>query len=96
MMKLGLATKLAPSTSWTCPSCLHKQKSGSQAASYATRSGRFRTGKTKRRTVVLATAGGSLGAGAMLTTASDDVKHGYAAAERTGRVASTLFACINE
>jgi len=96
MRKLGLASRLVPGTSWTCPSCLQKQKTRPQAASYATRSGRFRPWRTKRRTVVLATAGGSLGAGAILTTASDDVKHGYAAAERTGRVASTLFACINE
>lgn len=38
---------------------------------------------------------GTIGAGTLLAV-SDDVKHGYAATERTARVASTLFTCINE
>ena len=96
MKKLGLALRLIPNAPWTCSRCLHKQKIRTQPASYATNAGRSRPWKTKKRTVVFAAAGGSLGAGALLTTASDDMKHGYAAAERTGRVASTLFACINE
>ena len=44
--------------------------------------------------MLLATAGG--GAAAMLLAVGDDVKHGYGAVERTGRVASTLVLCINE
>ncbi len=32
----------------------------------------------------------------MLLSVGDDVKHGYGAVERTGRVASTLVLCINE
>ena len=45
---------------------------------------------------MLLTAGaGTVGAGALVAVA-DEVKHGYAATERTARVASTLFTCINE
>lgn len=48
----------------------------------------------RRRGILLAATGGALGAGAFAFT--DDVKHGYAAAERTGRVVSTLAVCMNE
>lgn len=44
--------------------------------------------------MLLAAGGGTLGAGAFAF--SDDVKHGYAAVERTGRVMSTLAVCMNE
>ena len=44
--------------------------------------------------MLLATGGGTLGAAAFAF--SDDVKHGYAAAARTGRVVSTLAVCMNE
>lgn len=45
--------------------------------------------------VTYAAAGvGTVGAGALFFT--DEIKHGYAAAERTGRVVSTLAVCINE
>lgn len=47
-----------------------------------------------RGTVVLLAATGSAGVGALAFT--DDLKHGYQAVERTGRVVSTLFICINE
>lgn len=96
MRTVRLGFKPVPNPSWTCSHCLRQQKIRSQRASHATKSGRSRPWKSKKRTVILATAGGSLGTAALLTTASDDVKHRYAAAERTGRVASTLFACINE
>jgi len=52
-------------------------------------------GKPRRRTaMVLASAGG--GAAAMLLAVGDDVKSGYEAMERSGRVASALILCINE
>lgn len=41
-----------------------------------------------------AAAGGS--AGASLLFFGDDIRHGWLAAERTGRVVSTLAVCINE
>ncbi|KAI9811650.1 MAG: hypothetical protein M1827_005399 [Pycnora praestabilis] len=49
---------------------------------------------SRRRLVALATAGGTLGAGTLAF--SDDVNHGYAAAQRTGRVISALTVNINE
>jgi aarF domain-containing kinase len=65
-----------------------------QFRGYATRSrGVGRQGK-QRRVILAATTGGALGAAAV--TFADDVKHGYEAAERTGRVVSTLFVNINE
>ncbi len=48
----------------------------------------------RRRGVVLAAAGGAAGAGALAFT--DDIKHGFQATERTGRVITTLAVCINE
>jgi aarF domain-containing kinase len=50
--------------------------------------------KRPRRALQYATAGGTLGVTALAF--SDDIKHGYAAAERTGRVMTTLAVCINE
>lgn len=42
-----------------------------------------------------AAASGTLGAGTALVF-TDDIKHAYYAAERSGRVLSTLMICINE
>ena len=44
--------------------------------------------------MLVAAAGGALGVTAVAFT--DDVRHAYEAAERTGRVVSTLAVCINE
>ncbi|KAL1968785.1 hypothetical protein VTN77DRAFT_1146 [Rasamsonia byssochlamydoides] len=49
---------------------------------------------SRRRTVIIAAAGGTLGVAAL--TFSDEIKHAYAAAARTGRVVSTLAVCIND
>ncbi|RDW60879.1 ABC1 family protein [Coleophoma cylindrospora] len=49
---------------------------------------------TRNRRIVFAAAGGSLAVGALAFT--DDIKHSYKAAERTGRVVSTLAVCIND
>lgn len=48
----------------------------------------------RRNRVLLAAATGTLGIGALAFT--DDIKHSYKAAERTGRVVSTLAVCIND
>lgn len=44
----------------------------------------------------MASAGTAGLVGVTAVTYQDQVKHGYQAMERTGRVASTLFLCINE
>jgi aarF domain-containing kinase len=88
---------------WTCRQCLLQlrgSKIGNQARRYAGRSNAYGNGRWKsanpkrRRRVLIAAAGGTLGATAVALT--DDVKHAYEAVERTGRVVSTLAVCINE
>lgn len=50
---------------------------------------------SRRRTAIrLAAAGGTVGV--VVIGFWDEIKHGYAAAERSARVATTLAICINE
>jgi aarF domain-containing kinase len=82
-------------TPWTCRRCALQARGGEtlkQIKGYATRVKRPRPQRKAR--VLLAATGGAMGAGALAFT--DDLKHAYKAAERSGRVASTLFVCINE
>jgi aarF domain-containing kinase len=51
-------------------------------------------GKGRKSVVLAAAAGSGLAVGGLAFT--DDIKHGYKAAERTGRVAGALIANINE
>lgn len=51
-------------------------------------------GRKGRRVLLLASGGGAAAASALAFT--DDIKHGYEAAERAGRVAAALAVCINE
>src|SRR6266487_754834 len=87
---------------WTCRQCLQQRQQlplrsplRQQRANYATQFRRTVGGKKRaRRALQYATAGGTLGVAALAF--SDDIKHGYIAAERTGRVMTTLAVCINE
>lgn len=91
---------------WTCKSCLqHRQFQRplirGQKASYATQSAQVgyenaagSGSKRSRKTALYAATGGTLAIVGF--TFSDDVKHAYAAARRTGRVVATLAVCINE
>ncbi|KAK1966290.1 ABC1 family protein [Colletotrichum sublineola] len=51
-------------------------------------------GRKGGRVWLLASGGGAAAAGALAFT--DDIKHGYEAAERAGRVAAALAVCIND
>ncbi len=93
------------SPGWTCARCRNQLPRPNLNLSraplprqYGSKSGPSFTAlkpKPRRRTaVLLATTGG--GAAAMLLAVGDDVKNGYGAVERTGRVASTLALCVNE
>jgi hypothetical protein len=62
--------------------------------SNATRLNRVAYNTRPRKAVRLAAAGGTLGASLLFFT--DEIKYGYDAAERTGRVLTTLAVCINE
>jgi aarF domain-containing kinase len=87
----------------TCRQCLLQSRGsriGDQVRGYARRSnahgnGGFKSARSKKGgRVLVAAAGGALGVTAVAFT--DDVRHAYEAAERTGRVVSTLAVCINE
>ena len=96
MRVFGTAPAIAPKVSWVCPKCLRSQRlSTVPRASHTTRANKVYAFTGIRRKVLLATAGGMLGAGTILAF-SDDIKHGYKAAQRTGRVIATLALCMKE
>jgi len=93
---------LAKPSPWTCHRCTQaqttfravKQSRGfASRTGYTNRTGRI-PGQKKRRKILFAAAGGALGVSALAF--GDDVRHAYEAAERSGRVAGTLFVNINE
>ena len=80
---------------WICRSCLRRKGVSIPGTAKFTTKAIKGYGKKKRRTpIVLASTAGTLGAGTLFF--ADDLKHGYAAAKRTGRVVSTLAVCMNE
>lgn len=91
---------------WTCGRCAQRwaMKNWVQNVEYSTgRKGGYGYGSHygnghkqggMGNTVIMASAAGGLAATGFAFT--DDLKHAYEAAERTGRVVSTLFVCINE
>jgi len=93
---------LAKPSPWTCHRCTQaqttfravKQSRGfASRTGYTNRTGRI-PGQKKRGKILFAAAGGALGVSALAF--GDDVRHAYEAAERSGRVAGTLFVNINE
>ncbi|KAK2056671.1 ABC1 family protein [Colletotrichum caudatum] len=82
----------------------HQQRLGSKAtrgfSSTSTKASAARAapknggGRKGGRVWLLASGGGAAAAGALAFT--DDIKHGYEAAERAGRVAAALAVCIND
>ncbi|KAI1958657.1 hypothetical protein LOZ58_005064 [Ophidiomyces ophidiicola] len=95
-------------TPWTCRQCLQRKgkplghlNSLSDFSTSAFRLSSQSKGNSgggqrrkPRRALKYAAAGGTLGATALAF--SDDIKHGYTAVERTGRVVTALAVCINE
>ncbi|EXJ58559.1 Atypical/ABC1/ABC1-B protein kinase [Cladophialophora yegresii CBS 114405] len=82
--------------SWTCARCrslpqtpIHKSR-----RRFASYHGPVRVVRP-RQAVYWAAAGGGV-AGAGVLAFGDNIKHGWLAAERTGRVVSTLVVCIND
>ncbi|KAI1778698.1 ABC1-domain-containing protein [Hypoxylon cercidicola] len=90
--------------SWTCSNCrtqllvVHvKTGQRSLARKYATGSSHYSKHPPKppkRGTVLTAAATAATGAGVLAFT--DDIKYGYDATERAGRVAAALAICIND
>ena len=82
-------------TPGTCRRCLGKQYfTFPNVAGFSTKTAKGRGRRRKKAPVVLTAAAGTLGAGTLFFT--DDLKHGYAAVERSARVLSTLAVCMNE
>lgn len=96
---LSALTRPSPKP-WTCTRCL--QQANRSSKRYSTSGGGQNYGyakpivKPRRRRVVAIAATGTVGLGATVLVFGDDVKHAYKAAERTGRVVSTLAVCIND
>ncbi|KAI4860372.1 ABC1-domain-containing protein [Hypoxylon rubiginosum] len=96
--------RLAGNRSWTCSNCrtqplvAHiKTTQRSLARQYATGSSHYSKRPPKpraRATVLTAAATAATGAGVLAFT--DDIKYGYDATERAGRVAAALAICIND
>lgn len=86
---------------WTCSSCRSQVIPRAKTAlrplnrQYGTGSSRYSRQTPKSKKIVLtATATGAAGAGVLAFT--DDIKFGYEATERAGRVASALYINISE
>ncbi|KAI0885732.1 ABC1-domain-containing protein [Annulohypoxylon maeteangense] len=96
--------RLATNRSWTCVNCRTqlpiasvKTTQRSLARQYATGSSGYskrQKPRKKKLGVLTATATAATGAGVLAFT--DDIKYGYDATERTGRVAAALAICIND
>lgn len=95
--------RLATNRSWTCVNCRTQLITNAKttqhplARQYATGSSGYskrQRPRRKRLTVLTAAATAATGAGVLAFT--DDIKYGYDATERTGRVAAALAICINE
>ncbi|KAI0896678.1 ABC1-domain-containing protein [Annulohypoxylon nitens] len=95
--------RLATNRSWTCVNCRTQLITNAKttqhplARQYATGSSGYskrQRPRRKRLTVLTAAATAATGAGVLAFT--DDIKYGYDATERTGRVAAALAICIND
>ncbi|KAK0651561.1 ABC1 family-domain-containing protein [Cercophora newfieldiana] len=96
------ARRITANLEWTCSRC-RAQRLDKPISSRAPILRNYATARpqsaaprsrTRRRTVILASAGGALGAGVLAF--GDDIKTTYEASERSLRVASTLFICVND
>lgn len=97
--------RLASNRSWTCSNCrtqllvAHvRTTQRSITRQYTTNSSGYsrKTHKHPKTRVTVLTAATTAAAGAGVLAFTDDIKAGYDATERSGRVAATLALCINE
>ncbi|KAH9906948.1 ABC1-domain-containing protein [Xylariomycetidae sp. FL2044] len=97
-------SRFASGPSWTCSSCRTqilarvKVSQRSFPRHYATGQPGYsrRIPKSSRQRGIILTATASAATGAGVLAFADDIKHGYEATERAGRVATTLAICIND
>ncbi|XDG04104.1 hypothetical protein ABKA04_003719 [Annulohypoxylon sp. FPYF3050] len=95
--------RLATNRSWTCVNCRTqlitnaKTTQHSLARQYATgSSGYSKRQRPRRKRLPVLTAAATAATGAGVLAFTDDIKYGYDATERTGRVAAALAICIND
>ncbi len=87
---------------WTCKRCLLQSKRGTRQITNGGFVGKgknyrnWRSEGQRRKGVVLLATTGAAGLGAAAVAFNDDVRHAYETIERTGRVVTALFVCINE
>lgn len=97
----AVATRIGP-RSWTCSTCRNQLVRSKpfrplSARSFASGKGsRGNNGPRRAPRIALYASAGTAAIGASAFALVDDIKTGYEAAERAGRVASTLMICINE
>ena len=94
------------SRSWTCSNCQNRWGIWAEASRvsfkrhYGGANKNYKPSsadpRRRRRAIYLAATGAGTGAGAGLFAFTDDIKQGYEAVERTGRVVAALGVCINE
>ncbi|KAI0099466.1 ABC1-domain-containing protein [Daldinia grandis] len=105
---INLLGRLASNRSWTCSNCrtqllithvrttqrsiARQYTTGSSGSSGYSR----KTHKHPKSRVTVLTAATTAAAGAGVLAFTDDIKAGYDATERSGRVAATLALCIND
>ncbi|KAF2275141.1 ABC1 family protein [Westerdykella ornata] len=86
---------------WTCRACLRRQAIPQHRSGFATNT--IPEGATKstavprskhRRRIVIAAGAGGIAAAAVIF--NDEARHAFTAVQRSGRVLSTLFICIND
>lgn len=93
------ATLLTPGRSWTCPQCLGRWRSSRTRflsnPAITPKPPKATPYRNPRRKYAIAAGFGLVGA--LATVASwDELRHGYVAAKRTGRVVFTLVICMVE
>ena len=94
MRSFNLSLLAGRASSWTCPKCTLSRRPLPQKSSYGTRTSGPASKRRPRPVVTYAAATGAAGASAFLFT--EEIKHAYAATERSARVASTLAICVND
>lgn len=97
----AFANRIAP-RSWTCSTCRSQlirntpfQNLGARGFALG-RNSRAGGQRSEPKRALLFASAGAAAVGASTLAFTDNIKNGYEAAERTGRVAITLAVCINE
>ena len=80
---------------WTCRACLKRTTRTSSRFTYATQTSKQALRRKRRSKLLLASMTGT-GIAATAVAFNDEARYVAQAAQRSGRVVTTLFICINE